>query len=131
MLIALKKTVPTAKFINTEWTPGIGTELAEVLNNSGIACSFGIQSASVGVTAAWVSDVKNLFDSLTPQTPKANIVEGMDSQRELIFRQVKNGFISGFGPIEVVGEVEKLKHPLDLTWNSTFIYVPSSDCAFS
>lgn len=263
MLAALKKTVPAATFVNTEWTPSKGTELADVLNNSGIACSFGIQTASVGLTSMWVSNVKGLFesrvpkwleegykkvdvpeldedaayflhksqstsqefnvwqldlkirdfwvqlglsfgdtlegglpliqaavDSLTSNTPKINVVgcyvakiakdrfvlditdqngkdvkakiaylnfekdsstgtfigtyeegildgiysfssEGIDSQRELIYRQVKNGFISGFGPIEMVGDLEKLKRPLDLTWNSTFIYVPSSDCSFS
>lgn len=63
VLSVLRKTVPTAKFINTEWTPMKGAELADVLNNSGIACSFGIQPASVGITAMWVSDTKNLFDS--------------------------------------------------------------------
>lgn len=263
MLSALKKTVPAATYVDPEWTPSKGTELAYVLNNSGIACSFGIQPASVGLTAMWVSNEKGLFESRVPKwleegykkvdviqlneesayflrkpqsktqeftvwqldlnirgfwiqlslsfgdtlesglpfiqaavdslmsnTPKANVVgcyvaklakdrfvlditeqnggdieakiaylnfekdrstgtfigtyeagildgiysftsEGMDSRRELIFRQVKNGFISGFGPIEMVGEVEKLKRPLDLTWNSTFIYVPSSDCTFS
>lgn len=263
MLTALKKTVPTAKFINTEWTPSKGTELADVLNHSGIACSFGIQRASVGITTMWVSDVKGLFDSriskwleegyskvdvpqieeesayflhkpqsttqefnvwqldltihgywiqlgvsfgdtlesglplvqaavdsLVPNQPKANIIgcyvakiakdrfilditekngkevkakiaylnfekdsstgtfvgtyedgildgiysfrsEGMDSRREVIYRQVKNGFISGFGPIEMVGSLEKLKRPLDLTWNSTFFFVPSSDCTIS
>lgn len=263
VLSVLRNTVPTAQFINTEWTPTKGTELADVLNNSGIACSFGIQSASAGITAMWVSDVKSLFDShvskwlekgfvkvdvpqmeeedayflrkpqsttqeynvwqlelkihgfwtqlgitfgdtlesglpliqasvdsLTPQTPKAKIVgcyvakiakdrfilditeqdgkdvkaniaylnfekdsstgtfvgtyvdgildgiysfksEGMNSRREVIYRQVKNGFISGFGPIEMVGDLEKLKRPLVLTWNSTFIYLPNSDCTFT
>ena len=263
MLAELKKTVSTAKFIDTDWMPSKGTELADVLNNSGIACSFGIQPPSVGITVMWVDDVKGLFDShiskwleegyekvdvpqtneesayflhksqstiqefniwqldlkihhfwiqlgvsfadslesglpliqaavdsLTSNTPKVNIVgcyvaritkdrfilditeqadtkikakiaylnyekdsstgsfigtyedgildgiysfrsEGMDSQREVIYRQVKNGFISGFGPIEFVGGLERLKRPLDLSWNSTFIYVPSPDCAFS
>jgi hypothetical protein len=263
MLTALRKKVPTAKFVNTEWSPRKGTELADVLNNSGIACTFGIQPASVGITAMWVTDAKGLFDSrvakwleeghkkvdvpqmseesayflhkpqsttqefnvwqldlkihdfwiqlgvsfgdslesglpliqaavdsLTPNTPKINVVgcfvakiakdrfilditeqngkeikakvaylnfekdsstgtfigtyedgildgvysfrsEGMDSRREVIYRQVKNGFISGFGPIEFVGKLEKLKRPLDLTWNSTYIYIPSSDCSLT
>ena len=56
MLTALKKTVPRAKFIDTAWTPAKGSELADVLNNSGIACSFGIQSAGVGLTVMWVKD---------------------------------------------------------------------------
>ncbi len=49
-----------AKFIDTQWNPSIGTELADVLNNSGIACSWGIQAASAGVTVMWVKDSKGL-----------------------------------------------------------------------
>lgn len=41
MLTVLKKTVLTAKFINTEWTPSKGAELADILSDSGMVCSFG------------------------------------------------------------------------------------------
>ena len=54
--------------------------------------------------------------------------EGMDSRRELFFRQVNNGFIPGYGPAEMIGDVEKMKRPLNLAWNSSFVYLPSTVC---
>lgn len=260
VLATLKRTIPEAKFVNTTWTPSKGTELADVLSNSGIACSFGIQSAGVGLTAMWVKDTKGIYesriarwlqdgakqvdiaqldessayllhkpqspsqefniwqlnvlihgfwiqlglsfgdtldsglpllrsaiDSLTPRTPKVNIVgcyvgklakdryvlsiteqnginikadiaylnyqkdsssgkfvgtyqdgilsgihsfrsEGMDSRRELFYRQVNSGFIPGYGPIEMFGDEERMKRPLKLTWNSGFVFLPSTNC---
>ena len=260
VLAALKQTVPDAKFVSTEWTPSTGTELADVLNNSGIACSFGVQSAGVGLTAMWVKDTKRLYeariakwiqegakqvdiaqmdessayllhkpqstsqefniwrlnvlihgfwiqlglsygdtldsglpllraavDSLIPRKAKANIAgcyvgklakdryvlsiteqiginikaniaylnyqkdssngtfvgtyrdgilngiysfrsEGMDSRRELFYRQVNKGFIPGYGPIEMIGDEERMKRPLNLKWNSSFVFLPSTNC---
>lgn len=260
VLATLKRTIPEAKFVSTEWTPSKGTELADVLNNSGIACSFGVQSAGVGLTAMWVKDTKALYesriarwrqdgakqvdiaqldesnayllhkpqstsqefniwqlnvlihgfwiqlglsygdtldsglpllrstiDSLTPRTAKVNVAgcyvgklakdryvlsiteqnginikaniaylnyqkdsssgtfvgtyrdgilsgiyafrsEGMDSRRELFYRQVNTGFIPGYGPVEMVGNEERMKRPLNLTWNSSFVFLPSTNC---
>lgn len=263
MLTVLKKTVPTAKYLNTAWAPAQGSELADVLNNAGIACTYGIASAGVGLTAMWVRDISGLFDSrigqwlkdghkkvdvpqmdedaayfwhkpqstsqefnvwqldlkihgfwiqlglsfgenllsgnpyiqaavdsLAPKTPLKNVVgcyvgrqakdryiidityqkgidikakiaylnyqkdsslgtfigtyekgiltgiysfnsEGMDSRRELFFRQVNQGFVPGYGKIEVVGDEVRLRRPLNLTWNISFLYLPSSDCTFA
>jgi hypothetical protein len=57
------KIIPPSKYIPTEWTPAEGTDLAAVLNNGGIACSYGDQDAEVGGTVMWVKNVDGLWDS--------------------------------------------------------------------
>jgi undecaprenyl-diphosphatase len=63
VLSALQKDVRQAQFIDTPWQPAPGTELADFLNNGGIACSYGIQSAEVGITVDWVADGTSLFNN--------------------------------------------------------------------
>jgi undecaprenyl-diphosphatase len=63
VLSALQKDVREAQFIDTPWQPAPGTELADFLNNGGIACSYGIQSAEVGITVDWVADATSLFNN--------------------------------------------------------------------
>jgi len=65
VLAALQKDVRQAQFIDTPWQPAPGTELADFLNNGGIACSYGMQSAEVGLTVDWVADGTKLFNSRT------------------------------------------------------------------
>jgi hypothetical protein len=60
---ALSQIVPEAKYIPTKWQPAPGTELANFLDNGGLACSYGLQSAEVGITAKWVDDSKGLFEN--------------------------------------------------------------------
>ena len=61
VLEALQKDVRQAQFIDTPWEPAPGTELADFLNNGGIACSYGMQSAEVGITVDWVANGSTLF----------------------------------------------------------------------
>ena len=61
VLAALQKDVRQAQFIDTPWQPAPGTELADFLNNSGIACSYGMQSAEVGITVNWVANGAAMF----------------------------------------------------------------------
>jgi hypothetical protein len=61
VLAALQKDVRQAQFIDTPWEPAPGTELAAFLNNGGIACSYGIQSAEVGITVDWVANGTAMF----------------------------------------------------------------------
>jgi len=65
VLAALQKDVRQAQFIDTPWQPAPGTELADFLNNGGIACSYGMQSAEVGVTVDWVADGTTMFNART------------------------------------------------------------------
>jgi len=62
VLKALNLIVPNSLYIPTQWQPAAGTELADVLNNGGLACSYGLQSAEIGTTVKWVSDVNGLFE---------------------------------------------------------------------
>ena len=63
VLSALQKDVRQAQFIDTPWQPAPGTELADFLNNGGIACSYGIQSAEVGITVDWVANGTVMFSN--------------------------------------------------------------------
>lgn len=54
--------------------------------------------------------------------------EGVDSRRELFFKATKDGFLSGFGPVEVNGDLEKLKRPLSLKWDSSYAYLAQEIC---
>ena len=62
VLQALKKIVPNSLYIPTQWQPAPGTELADVIDNGGLACSYGLQSAEIGTTVKWVSDANGLFE---------------------------------------------------------------------
>jgi len=62
VLNAVQQEIPGAVFIDTKWTPAPDTELADILNNGGIACSYGIASAEIGATVRWVLDGANNFD---------------------------------------------------------------------
>jgi len=65
VLAALQKDVRQAQYIDTPWQPSPGTELADFLNNGGIACSYGMQSAEVGITVNWVANATKLFSNRT------------------------------------------------------------------
>jgi len=60
---ALAKIVKGSKYIATQWQPALGTELADVLNNGGLACSYGLESAEIGATARWVQDKNMIFEN--------------------------------------------------------------------
>lgn len=63
ILATIVQTVPQAQSIDTRWQPTAGTELADFLNNDGIACSYGLQSAEIGATIKWVSGAQQLFSN--------------------------------------------------------------------
>jgi hypothetical protein len=56
--------------------------------------------------------------------------EGVTSERELYFKRTDDGFIPGYGPVEVIdNKFEKLARPLQLKWDQKVKYQPASDCA--
>ena len=63
VLSALPQDLANPMYIPTEWQPAAGTDLEAILNNAGIACTYGVQQAEIGATVSWVKDSKNLFDS--------------------------------------------------------------------
>ena len=54
--------VPESKFVPTDWQPLPDTDLAAVLDNNGIACSYGIQVAEVGGTVLWTPNAENIWE---------------------------------------------------------------------
>ena len=54
--------------------------------------------------------------------------ESKRSLRELFFKGDKNGFVAGFGPVEMVKGVEKFKRPLKIKWDESYKYLPSDKC---
>jgi hypothetical protein len=62
VLTAVQSDIPDVTFIDTKWTPAPDTELADVLNNGGIACSYGVANAEIGATVRWVLDTNNIYE---------------------------------------------------------------------
>lgn len=54
--------VPGSKYVPTDWQPAEGTDLYDVYQAGGIACTYGIQVAEVGGTVMWAPDKENLWD---------------------------------------------------------------------
>jgi hypothetical protein len=61
MIAAFDKRIPGSTYVPTEWQPAEGTLLKIFLDNQGIACTYGIQSAEVGGTVMWTIDTQGLF----------------------------------------------------------------------
>jgi len=56
--------------------------------------------------------------------------EGMDSERELFFKREGDGFIPGYGPVEVTNnKLERFQRPLQITWEKNYKYKPGEECA--
>lgn len=55
--------------------------------------------------------------------------EGVESEREFFFKKLPDGFVPGYGPVQV-GEdgVERLQRPLQLKWELDYKYIPGDDC---
>ena len=54
--------VPGAKFVPTDWQALPDTDLAAVIDNNGIACTYGIQVGEVGGTVLWTSNAEGIWD---------------------------------------------------------------------
>jgi hypothetical protein len=60
---SLQRQLFDATFIDTSWDPAVGTDLEAILSHGGLACSYGIQSAEIGITSMWVEDPSDFFTS--------------------------------------------------------------------
>lgn len=54
--------VEGSRYVPTDWQPSPGTDLFDVYEAGGIACTYGIQVAEIGGTVMWASNVDNLWD---------------------------------------------------------------------
>jgi uncharacterized protein YceK len=59
--------VEGSQYVPTDWQPSPGTDLYDIYEAGGIACTYGIQVAEVGGTVMWASNVDNLWDSKKTQ----------------------------------------------------------------
>ncbi|MEN9679323.1 MAG: hypothetical protein RLZ57_452 [Actinomycetota bacterium] len=64
ILTALPADIPNPKWIDTKWNPAPNTDLYNVLNSGGIACSFGNQNMEVGATILWAPSELKTFESM-------------------------------------------------------------------
>lgn len=62
VLTSIKKIVPEAVYIPTNWQPVEGTDLEAALVAGGIACTYGIESAEIGGTLIWAPADQSQWD---------------------------------------------------------------------
>lgn len=63
VLPAVQKVLDNAEVIDTRWEPAEGTELADVINGGGLACTYGNLRAEVGVTVMWLGQATTVIDA--------------------------------------------------------------------
>ncbi len=71
----MQKIEPKSVWVDTKWKPAHGTDLEQIINNGGIACSYGVQRAAIGLTTYWALDDGTLFNSRVPLWTKAGFVK--------------------------------------------------------
>lgn len=54
--------------------------------------------------------------------------DGVEIEREALFKADKSGITPATGQVEREGNIEKFKRPLDITWNEKFKYTPAQEC---
>ena len=72
ILATISPLIQDAKFIDTKWQPVAGTELADFLENHGIACSYGDARAAIGTTIKWVANATDLFTNRVSEWQSLN-----------------------------------------------------------
>lgn len=67
--------VEGSRYVPTDWQPSPGTDLYDIYEAGGIACTYGIQVAEVGGTVMWAPNVDNLWESKKTQWLEQGQVE--------------------------------------------------------
>ena len=57
--------------------------------------------------------------------------EGVQSVRQVIFKKEGNTFVEGFGATTVVGNRESFTAPINVTFDTSAVFMPSSGCSAS
>ena len=82
-------------YVPTDWQPSEGTDLYDVYQVGGIACTYGIQVAEVGGTVMWASNTDNLWDRKKTQWLADGQVEidlpGLDEEDAVILKEGSTG----------------------------------------
>lgn len=67
VISAFNDQVKGSKFVPTDWQPSEGTDLFDIYENGGIACTYGIQVAEVGGTVMWAPVDQEFWDKKKTQ----------------------------------------------------------------
>ena len=67
VLAAFNLQIPGSKYVPTGWQPAQGTDLYDIYQAHGIACSYGIQSAEIGGTVMWAKSDLALWNTRKSQ----------------------------------------------------------------
>lgn len=67
VISAFNDQVKGSKYVPTEWQPSEGTDLFDIYDNGGIACTYGIQVAEVGGTVMWAQVDQEFWDKKKAQ----------------------------------------------------------------
>lgn len=71
---AFDQRVEGAVYIPTDWEPAEGTDLFEVYEAGGIACTYGVESAEIGGTVMWALASDELWIEMSSEWKKAGYV---------------------------------------------------------
>ncbi|MEI7540434.1 MAG: hypothetical protein WCJ89_03025 [Actinomycetes bacterium] len=95
VIAAFDAQVAGSKYVPTDWQPSIGTDLYDVINAKGIACTYGIQTAEIGGTVMWANDLNGLWESKKTQWLKDGQVQidlaGIDETDATILKEGATG----------------------------------------
>jgi len=95
VIAAFDAQVAGSKYVPTDWQPSVGTDLYDVINAKGIACTYGIQTAEIGGTVMWVNNSNGLWESKKIQWLKDGQVEidlpGFDETDATILKEGATG----------------------------------------
>jgi hypothetical protein len=75
MVSAFNERLDGAVFIPTEWQPAEGTDLFDVYEAGGIACTYGIESAEIGGTVMWANASDELWLEKSTEWKSAGYAE--------------------------------------------------------
>lgn len=85
ILAAFPKSIKNPKWIDTQWQPASGTDLAAVYQKGGIACSYGLASAAIGNTVSWAPKATDLYSKRIPTWVAAGYekveIPGVETQK--------------------------------------------------
>lgn len=83
--------VKGSTFVPTDWQPAEGTDLYDVYQVGGIACTYGIQVAEIGGTVMWAQNTDNLWETKKAQWLSDGQIEidlpGIDEADAVILKE--------------------------------------------
>lgn len=75
IIAAFGERLEGAEYIPTEWQPAEGTDLFEVYEAGGIACTYGIESAEIGGTVMWAPATDEVWQAKSEQYKSEGYIE--------------------------------------------------------